>query len=277
MKKALITILALTLVSGCLSACGKEKEDDIVRIEASNAAGNATGEEREYEDTNKEPVVRPDQRQPEEEVEQNTNEAEQVENIDWTPSVYGVWSTANGDNITLYNSPVGAKFTMFDTSINNYIGGDAETDGSTYVEITYIDPTILEQQRQEREALAQQQQTEENVEGETPEGETSEGEVPEEEGTFVNPYGTDEEYYKALEEERLKQYKTDRYTVGKLEYDEEASIAYLTLTSDAKTFEFQMLITTDTEDYSSPDNSIAKDMIVDENDESYDKKEEEVE
>ena len=50
MKKALITILALTLVSGCLSACGKEKEDDIVRIEASNAAGNATGEEREYED-----------------------------------------------------------------------------------------------------------------------------------------------------------------------------------------------------------------------------------
>lgn len=234
MKRAVITILALTLVSGCLSACG-EKQDEIVRIEASNAAGSASGTERKYEDTNKEPVIRPDEREKETTpIEDNT---EIIDNaIDMAPTIYGVWNATDGSSITIYNSPTGVQFNMYDTQLKSNIFGEIETDNSSYIQMTYTKPV-------EREEVTE--------------------EIPEDtetEDTSVD-YESYEEMMKALEQAEKEKQETVRYEIEILEFTVETQQMHMVLTNTDRTLDLTMFVDETTPDYSLENNEIVEDTV----------------
>lgn len=236
MRKQLSLILAIGLIATSLSACGKDnQEQEVKRIEASNAAESKEPTERKYEDTNKEPVTAPD-RNSKQEVD-NTPNAEENTIIERDPTIYGIWSSTDNSNLTIFNSSAGIKFIMYDAPSDNYITGDATTDNSTYIEMKYLKPV---EQVEPTEPVEEEQPIEDNS---------------------ANPYGSDEELYAALEAEHEAQYETVKYSIDKNEFNQETSTMLLTITGNGKTLEMSTQITPDTPDYSKEDNELALDMV----------------
>lgn len=252
MKKRLIWVLTIGLMVASLSACGKNNpEESIKKIEASNAAESKEPTERKYEDTNKEPVIAPD-RNSKQEVD-NTPNAEENTIIERDPTIYGIWSSTDNSNLTIFNSSAGIKFIMYDAPSDNYITGDVTTDNSTYIEMKYLKPV----KQVESTEPVEEQPIEDNSDS-------------------VNPYGSDEELYAALEAEHEAQYETVKYSIDKNEFNTETSTMYLTITGNGKTLEMSTQITPDTPDYSKEDNELALDMVNTDNNEKEESIEEEV-
>lgn len=252
MKKQLYLILLIGMMVTTLSACGKDnQEQEVKRIEASNAAESKEPTERKYEDTNKEPVIAPD-RNSKQEVD-NTPNAEENTIIERDPTIYGIWSSTDNSNLTIFNSSAGIKFIMYDAPSDNYITGDVTTDNSTYIEMKYLKPV----KQVESTEPVEEQPIEDNSDS-------------------VNPYGSDEELYAALEAEHEAQYETVKYSIDKNEFNTETSTMYLTITGNGKTLEMSTQITPDTPDYSKEDNELALDMVNTDNNEKEESIEEEV-
>lgn len=238
MRKQLYLILLIGMMVTTLSACGKNNpEQEIKRIEASNAAESKEPTERKYEDTNKEPVTAPDRNSEQEEDSDNTPNAEENTIIERDPTIYGIWSSTDNSNLTIFNSSAGIKFIMYDAPSDNYITGDVTTDNSTYIEMKYLKPV------EEPTEPVEEQPTEDT------------------EDNSVNPYGSDEELYAALEAEHEARYETVKYTIDKNEFNQETSTMLLTITGNGKTLEMSTQITPDTPDYSKEDNELALDTI----------------
>lgn len=252
MKKRLIWVLTIGLMIASLSACGKNNpEQEIKRIEASNAAESKEPTERKYEDTNKEPVIAPDRNSKQEVDSDNTPNAEENTIIERDPTIYGIWSSTDNSNLTIFNSSAGIKFIMYDAPSDSYITGDVTTDNSTYIEMKYLKPV-------------EQAEPTEPVEEQPIEDDST------------NPYGSDEELYAALEAEHEAQYETVKYSIDKNEFNQETSTMLLTITGNGKTLEMSTQITPDTPDYSKEDNELALDMVSEDNNEKEEAIEEEV-
>lgn len=241
MKKHLCFILTMGLMVMTLSACGKNNPDeDIKIIEASDAAESKEPTERKYADT-KEPDEAPDR---ENGVNSNldvTTNSEENTIINRDPTIYGIWSSNDNTNLTIFNSLDGIKFIMYDAPNDRYITGDITTDDSTYIEMKYLKPV-------EQEIPVESESIEE--------GEQSI------EDDSINPYGSDEELYAALEAEHEAQYETVKYSIDKNEFNQETATMLLVLSNPEKTLELYMTITADTPDYSTDDNEFAKDMVI---------------
>jgi hypothetical protein len=236
MKKAIITILALAFTISCLSACGKEK-DEIVRIEASNAAGNATGEERKYEDTNKEPVVRPDQR----EKETTSSEEEQQQEVDTSEidtSIYGNWIDGAGTSFTIYEEDDVVKFSGHEAETDRRLYGTVQTDDETYIE-------FIQKRQKSDEELALEEQASQIIEvpDDLPEGAEKEGQNTE--INVLESYGSEEEYNKAMEEEQKAmeegtlnkdEYETIRYEITEKKVSLDENRVYMTISNENKTY-----------------------------------------
>ena len=237
MRKQLSLILAIGLIATSLSACGKDNQEQEVKIiEASNAAESKEPTERKYEDTNKEPVVAPDRNNKQEVDSDNTPNAEENTIIEKDPTIYGIWSSTDNSNLTIFNSSAGIKFIMYDAPSDNYITGDVTTDNSTYIEMKYLKPVEEPTEPVEEQPI-------------------------EDDSDSVNPYGSDEELYAALEAEHEAQYETVKYSIDKNEFNQETSTMLLTITGNGKTLEMSTQITPDTPDYSKEDNELALDMV----------------
>ncbi len=237
MRKQLYLILLIGMMVTTLSACGKNNpEQEIKRIEASNAAESKEPTERKYEDTNKEPVVAPDRNNKQEVDSDNTPNAEENTIIERDPTIYGIWSSTDNSNLTIFNSSAGIKFVMYDAPSDNYITGDVTTDNSTYIEMKYLKPVEEPTEPVEEQPI-------------------------EDDSDSVNPYGSDEELYAALEAEHEAQYETVKYSIDKNEFNQETSTMLLTITGNGKTLEMSTQITPDTPDYSKEDNELALDMV----------------
>lgn len=239
MKRAVITILALTLVSGCLSACG-EKQDEIVRIEASNAAGNATGEEREYEDTNKEPVVRPDQRQDETDSEEEQQQEVDTSEID--TSIYGNWFEDDGSAFSIYKENDEIMFSGYDAETDRGLFGTVQSDEETYIEFKQ------NKELEETETIDDEEQTipeDINVD----ELEAGYSYDPEkglqQEVNVIEQYGSEEEFNKAMEEESKQieegtinedTYEIVRYNIDSIEIQMDIKQVVMTISNESKTY-----------------------------------------
>lgn len=137
MRKQLYLILLIGMMATTLSACGKSNpEQEIKRIEAGNAAESKELTERKYEDTSKEPVTTPDRNSGSTSAEEDIPE-DSIGTIDMDPIIYGTWIAEDGSNLAIFNSKQGVKFNLYDASIDDYVYGDATTDNSTYIEVTY--------------------------------------------------------------------------------------------------------------------------------------------
>lgn len=240
MKKALITILALTLVSGCLSACGKEKQDDIVRIEASNAAGNATGEERKYEDTNKEPVVRPDQR----EKETNSSEEEQQQEVDTSEidtSIYGNWFEDDGSAFSIYKENDEIMFSGYDAETDRGLFGTVQSDEETYIEFKQ------NKELEETETVEEEQTIPEDINvDELGDGYSYDPEKGlQKEINVTEQYGSEEEFNKAMAEESKQieegtinedNYEIIRYNIDSIEIQTDIKQVVMTISNETKTY-----------------------------------------
>lgn len=243
MKKQLCFILTMGFMVAALSACGKNNPDeDIKIIEASDAAESKEPTERKYADA-KEPDEAPDRDNIVNSDADTTTANEENTVIDREPDIYGIWSSNDNTNLTIFNSSAGIKFIMYDAPNDSYITGDIITDDSTYIEMKYLKPV-------EQEIPVEPEPVEE-------------GERPVEDDS-VNPYGSDEELYAALEKEHEAQYETVRYSIDKNEFDQETSTMSLVLSSSEKTLELYMPVTAETPDYSTEDNEFARDMIIEE-------------
>ena len=240
MRKQLSLILAIGLIAASLSACGKNTDtNDVKKIEVGDISESKSPTERKYEDTNKEPVTAPDRNSKQEVDSDNTPNAEENTIIERDPTIYGIWSSTDNSNLTIFNSSAGIKFIMYDAPSDSYITGDVTTDNSTYIEMRYLKPV----EQEEPTEPVEEQPTEDT------------------EDNSVNLYGSDEELYAALEAEHEAQYETVKYSIDKNEFNQETSTMFLIITGNGKTLEMSAQITPDTPDYSKEDNELALDMI----------------
>lgn len=237
MKKQLCLIIAMILIGVSLSACSKDKpEETIKRIDAGDTSGSKAPTERKYEDTNKEPVTAPDRNSEQEAGSDNTPNTEENTIIERAPAIYGIWSATDGSSITIYNSPTGIQFSMYDTQLESNIYGELETDNSSYIQMTYTKPV-------EKEVVT--------------------GEIPtdtETDDTSVE-YATYEEMMAALEHAEKEQQETVRYEINTLEFIAETQQMHMILTNTNKTLDLTMYIDESTPDYSLENNEIAEDTI----------------
>lgn len=239
MKKHLYLVLTISLMAASLTACGKDTpEESIKKIEASNAAESKEPTERKYEEASKESVVAPDRNgTPTSDTNEDISENEKNTVVDREPSIYGVWNATDGSSVTIYNSPTGIQFSMYDTQLKSNIYGEIETDNSSYIQMTYTKPVEKEEVTEEIPA---------NTETED----------------ISVDYESYEEMMAALEQAEKEQRETVRYELNTLEFIAEAQQMRMVLTNTDRTLDLTMFVDETTPDYSLENNEIAEDTVT---------------
>lgn len=238
MRKQIYLILLIGMMATTLSACGKNTDtNDVKKIEVGDISESKEPTERKYEDTNKEPVTAPDRNSKQEVDSDNTPNEEENTIIERDPTIYGIWSATDGSSITIYNSPTGIQFSMYDTQLESNVYGELETDNNSYIQMTYTKPV-------EKEVVT--------------------GEIPtdtETDDTSVE-YATYEEMMAALEQVEKEQQETVRYEINTLEFIAETQQMHMILTNTNRTLDLTMYIDENTPDYSLENNEISEDTAI---------------
>lgn len=239
MRKQLSLILAIGLIVSSLSACGKSTDtNDIKKVEVGDISESKAPTERKYEDTSKEPVTAPEKGSTDNsEINENTVDNKTETTIERDPTIYGSWTATDGSSVTIYNSPTGVQFNMYDTLLESNIYGEVETDNSSYIQMTYSKPEIKEK-------------TTEEIVTDT-----------EAENTSVE-YVTYEEMMAALEQAEKEQQETVRYEINTLEFIAETQQMHMILTNTNRTLDLTMYIDENTPDYSLENNEISEDTAI---------------